>query len=409
MTDGDVRQHARALQAAAIEDAVEPTANGLAAVLSVARIVLDDGDAAIRDPAIRLDVSHELLGAILAYAHGRSAWREHYPLTAVMADPEGTLASLPVLTRESLPKRDSWRVRDVPRVEGSTGGVTAAAVRYPIWRDAIGEIEVWHHYRAVLIEHGLDPVQPMTIVREMPAGRARHCQWHPGRDEYTRSHGADCVTVIEHPYPCGGETATRCETLIAACQEHQCDVLVLNGSTMALFADWLRQGGTAMPACRLISATFESVDPRDAATLIESGFTGAVCDHMRCWDGGVTFLTCRFGRRHLLEHLGHAEMLDGRLVATDYFSLAAPFIRYWAGDHAQLGTKAIECECGRWSPAFEFAGRSSFLLEVDISHVVKCSSRGVQGGRGYLVELLPRVPVFSAFLLLPSWASVDFP
>ena len=177
-----------------------------------------------------------------------------------------------------------------------------------------------------------------------------------------------------HRYRPGGDSDAFCAGLADACRACGCDVLIINGSTIALVADWIRRnsasGSSCGEACRLVSATFEATDPRDVATLVESGFAAAVCNHMRCWDGGVTFLSCRHGRTHLLEHLVHAEVLDGRLVTTDPFSLAAPFVRYWAGDQAVLGAEAELCECGRWSRPFAFAGRTPFLLTIVPGRVI---------------------------------------
>jgi phenylacetate-coenzyme A ligase PaaK-like adenylate-forming protein len=81
-----------------------------------------------------------------------------------------------------------------------------------------------------------------------------------------------------------------------------------------------------------------------------------VVDKMRCWDGGLSFFECREGRKHIYDELAFVEDLDGRLVSTDLFNLAHPFIRYANND---CGTyRCGDCGCGIFGNYFtEFKGK----------------------------------------------------
>jgi hypothetical protein len=114
--------------------------------------------------------------------------------------------------------------------------------------------------------------------------------------------------------------------------------------------------------CSLVSNTNERLLPSDREFLLE-GRADHVCDHMRSWDGGATFFTCRHGTYHLMDNISWAEEMEGRLVCTDYFNIASPFVRYWNGDYCRIGKEYRRCECGRLYREFEFVESRPFSLK----------------------------------------------
>jgi hypothetical protein len=84
---------------------------------------------------------------------------------------------------------------------------------------------------------------------------------------------------------------------------------------------------------------------------------------MRCWDGGATFFTCKFGTYHLLDNITSHKSIDNKLVTTDYFSLAAPFINYWNGDLCKIENEYLRCECGRLYHPFRMMENRPFALK----------------------------------------------
>ena len=85
---------------------------------------------------------------------------------------------------------------------------------------------------------------------------------------------------------------------------------------------------------------------------------------MRCWDGGMTFITCKHGNRHILDYLSYVESVETRLVSTDFFNLAGSFIRYWNGDYINLESDWQKCDCGRYYREFSLDGNRKPFLAV---------------------------------------------
>ncbi len=82
------------------------------------------------------------------------------------------------------------------------------------------------------------------------------------------------------------------------------------------------------------------------------------CDHMRCWDGGASFFTCKAGIYHLQDELSHVFSTEnGEMASIDFFSYASPFVNYLNGDYCSVGKEYKKCDCGRWYRAFEFHNR----------------------------------------------------
>ena len=73
-------------------------------------------------------------------------------------------------------------------------------------------------------------------------------------------------------------------------------------------------------------------------------------DKMRCWDGGLSFFECKYGRKHINDELSIVERVDDTLVSTDLFNFNHKFIRYFNGDCGvyESGT----CSCGIYGNYF---------------------------------------------------------
>ena len=112
----------------------------------------------------------------------------------------------------------------------------------------------------------------------------------------------------------------------------------------------------------MLSNSNERLLPSDASFLLE-GYVKNICDHMRCWDGGATFITCKNKRYHLLDNLSWCEEVEGMLVSTDYFSLPSPFVNYWNGDFCSIVDRYNRCSCGRLYRDFKFLENRPFSLK----------------------------------------------
>lgn len=81
-----------------------------------------------------------------------------------------------------------------------------------------------------------------------------------------------------------------------------------------------------------------------------------VIDKMRCWDGGLSFFECVYGRKHINDELSIVEIVDGLIVSTDIYNYSQLFLRYHNGDDGTIDTG--QCRCGIWGRYFsEFKGK----------------------------------------------------
>lgn len=89
-----------------------------------------------------------------------------------------------------------------------------------------------------------------------------------------------------------------------------------------------------------------------------------VIDKMRCWDGGLGFYECKYGRKHLYDELSYCEVLENGLIAsTDFYNLASKFIRYTNLDSGKIEQGL--CDCGVYGNFLtEFQGQSASLIRL---------------------------------------------
>jgi hypothetical protein len=152
------------------------------------------------------------------------------------------------------------------------------------------------------------------------------------------------------------------ELLFQYLSRNPMDLIFTSGPQINSMCHYLRTLGFSGALAGLLSQTNERLLQDDASFLLDNGHFASVCDHMRCWDGGASFFTCRSGNYHLMDNLSWCEELDGRLISTDYFNFASPFVRYWNGDLCRIGRNFLRCDCGRLYREFEFVENRPFSL-----------------------------------------------
>jgi hypothetical protein len=141
------------------------------------------------------------------------------------------------------------------------------------------------------------------------------------------------------------------------------DVLISTGPVLNRLCSAARALGRTEKICSLLSHNNEFPMQSDLDFLKESGMVDYLCDHMRCWDGGATFFTCKYGTRHLMDNISMCEENEEKLISTDFFSLAAPFIDYWNGDLCSIDQTYKRCECGRLYREFKMKQNRPFALK----------------------------------------------
>ena len=152
---------------------------------------------------------------------------------------------------------------------------------------------------------------------------------------------------------------------------------------------------------KLLSCTGNSTDTRILRKIINLKLFDHVCDHMRCWDGGATFFTCSKENYHLMDNISWCTEQENKLISTDYFSIASPFINYWNGDLCYIGKEYKRCECGRLYRDFEFIENRPFLikgrniLKIREGLINFKSIREVRCSRDF-IEIISSIPIEEA-------------
>jgi hypothetical protein len=141
------------------------------------------------------------------------------------------------------------------------------------------------------------------------------------------------------------------------------DIMISTGPIINQLCNEIRKRKYTKKLCYLLSHSNEFPLQKDFEFLKTNKLIDYYCDHMRCWDGGATFFTCKFGTYHLLDNITSHKSIDNKLVTTDYFSLAAPFVNYWNGDLCTIGEEYFRCQCGRLYHPFKMLQNRPFALK----------------------------------------------
>lgn len=152
----------------------------------------------------------------------------------------------------------------------------------------------------------------------------------------------------------------RIEADLAEASAFRPEAALCYASSAYTVARYLLDTGRTLPLRTVITSS-EALLPHYIPT-IERAFGCKVYDNYGCNDGGSWGAQCaeRAGFHHDVERNIIEFTEGGRILATDLWNTAFPFLRYENGDAgAWLGG---DCACGRQSPRFRIHGRAQDLL-----------------------------------------------
>jgi len=277
----------------------------------------------------------------------------------------------PFYTKEDLEDKRSWYVtstKDDSVDTHTSGSSTGFHFMYRRMKSTFERLEWDNHYDMVLDEFGIRP--DPNILYFFPNHFKKSADLpifiDPGPQPYLNSHGRSRRSTVLYAnfdmYKSDPESFFG--ILLDYLSSNPVDVFFSAGPQINSLCYHIRKFGFEGRLGRLLSQTNEMLIQEDAEFLFnnENNYFSGVCDHMRCWDGGGSFFTCRFGNYHLMDNLSWCEEVEGKMIATDYFNFASPFIRYWNGDMCSIGKKMERCECGRLFREFEFLENRPFSL-----------------------------------------------
>ena len=297
-------------------------------------------------------------------------------------------------TKEHMDDKGLWYVGESfdASVESHTSGSsTGFHFIYRRMKSTFERLEWDNHYDMVLDEFGV--VQKPNILYFFPNHYKKDGDsvvfWDGSPQPYLNSHGRSRRPSVHYANFDLYKSNPRLffELLFRYLSQNPMDLIFTSGPQINSMCHYLRTLGFSGALAGLLSQTNERLLQDDASFLLDNRHFVSVCDHMRCWDGGASFFTCRSGNYHLMDNLSWCEELEGRLISTDYFNFASPFVRYWNGDFCRIGQNFSRCDCGRLYREFEFVenrpvslggvclgGLRSRMLSLNISGIkqVKC-------------------------------------
>lgn len=278
----------------------------------------------------------------------------------------------PYVSKADLEDKYGWYVDSLSHESmevNTTGSTSGVPFKYMRWHPMFHMVEWDYHYNVVLDEFGVrERPNVLYFFSEHYKSRGTEPIVCFGGSSHLamNNHGSNRASVVHYVnfavYQRDPEYFFR--YLFEYVKTHEIDVFFTSPPQISSMCNYIRKFGVRNKIGYLLSSTGDRILPADAHFLfVQNKYFDHVCDHMRCWDGGATFFTCRHRNYHLMDNLSWVEEIDGKMICTDYFNLASPFVRYWNGDYCKVGKEYKRCDCGRLYRDFEFMESRPFSLK----------------------------------------------
>ena len=278
-----------------------------------------------------------------------------------------------IFTKDDLLDKDNWYV---PQLKGNSGirstsgSTTGDPFSYSIynrysrfliddqhWSLILKEFGLYHHSIKITILYYFKDT--LSVFSDNSFVKSDHAV----SNQFQYNHGSKDCSVDYINFKQFGSSSEWYEQLFNYLSETKIDIIISTGPVINQLCEEIRKRNYSKKLCYLLSHSNEFPLIRDFEFLKTNQLIDYHCDHMRCWDGGATFFTCKFGTYHLLDNITYHKSVDNKLVSTDYFSLASPFVNYWNGDICSIGNDYVRCECGRLYRPFKMLQNRPFALK----------------------------------------------
>ena len=272
------------------------------------------------------------------------------------------------ISKEVLVNKKFWYVDSIEkefRNMSTSGSTSGKPFTYLAWKPFFEFIESNNHYDMILDEFGIR--KNADVLFFFPSSYTKNKFITVTKDDvnFVQHHGLARKTQVHYV---NNETYNKnpeelFDFLFGYLQRNKIDVFFAPGPNINSLCHFMRKLKFKGKIASLLSNSNEMLLQADVDFLLNGKYVDNICDHMRCWDGGATFFTCKESTYHLCDNLSWSEEIDGKLITTDYFSLPSPFIKYWNGDLCKIFDKYRRCECGRLFRNFEFVESRPFSLK----------------------------------------------
>lgn len=280
-----------------------------------------------------------------------------------------------IFTKDDLLDKDEWYVPHLKKSSGissTSGSSTGDPFSYSIYNRYAKFLIDDQHWNLILKEFGLhDHRIKITVLYYFKdtlsvfTNNEFVISNYAVSKQFQYNHGSKDCSIDYVNFKDFGDDAWY-DKLFDYLSDTEIDVIISTGPIINQLCEEIRRRKYSKKLCYLLSHSNEFPLQKDFEFLKDNKLIDYHCDHMRCWDGGATFFTCKFGTYHLLDNITYHRSVDDKLVTTDYFSLAAPFVNYWNGDLCTIQDQYLRCECGRLYRPFKMLQNRPFALKGSI-------------------------------------------
>lgn len=277
-----------------------------------------------------------------------------------------TLKNKKFIEKKDLLEKDQWFVKDIRHSNMSTSGSTTGyPFSYLRWEDFLYFIECDNHYDLILEEFNIKKEPNILFFLDIGIKIKEIIEVRNNSNNFMEHHGLNKSNVHYVNFDMFKENREKIFFhLVEHIKNNEIDVMLTNGPNLNSFCNYLKNNKIKIKISKLLSNTNEKLLEGTIKQIEEEKYFDHICDHMRCWDGGATFFTCIEENYHLMDNIAWCvEEEENKLISTDYFSLASPFVNYWNGDFCRIENKFKRCDCGRIYRDFEFLTNRPFTIK----------------------------------------------
>lgn len=277
-----------------------------------------------------------------------------------------------IMTRHQL-RHDGWVCSNVPKEltmsQRTSGSTTGEPFEYYNYYKYFYQIQKLSEFDTILKEYNLydKPLKILNLFKHPP---------NPTPEGFF----VEKTNFSNHPFHCYSSKKTNTffvnwknymddpdswhRELLEMLTEHRFDIVLGSGPVFNILCRYIKKYNFKSYFAYLISHTTEFPRINDFEFLKENGHISYYCDHMRCWDGGASFFTCKYGTYHLNDNLSWVTQgQNNKLISTDYINIVSPFINYWNGDLCTIENDYKLCDCGRYYRPFKMLENRPFALK----------------------------------------------
>ncbi len=281
--------------------------------------------------------------------------------------------SLKFYTRNELNDKDSWICQSVSRDrivnQHTSGSTTGVPFNYCSDKKSFDIIQRNAEFDLILKEYDLyeKPLKILNLFKHPynPKPTDFVLETHNHSKHKFHNYGAkDVVTFFVNWDEYIENSEKWHDQFLEFLSNHYFDIVLCSGPVINILTRHIKKNNFIHKFAYLLSHTTEFPRTSDFEYLKNNGNIDYYCDHMRCWDGGASFFTCKFGTYHLNDNLAWVTQgPDNKMISTDYFNIVAPFVNYWNGDLCEIENEYKLCECGRWYRPFKMLQNRPFALK----------------------------------------------